>query len=188
MPKRMFRKYLPSAEKIRQSRSLGFLGAVLGDPNLWHINRHSLAGAAFIGIFSALVPVPLQMVLAAFLAVRFKCNLPLSVVIVWLTNPFTIVPIFYFTYRVGAWLLGMPITPPDNVSFSWLLEQLIPLWVGSILCGLIFGGLAWATIKIIWRIAVARNWSLRRKQRFRRMKKLAEDSKKADQEDTSRPS
>ena len=108
MPKRIFRKYLPTPERIRQTKSLSFLGEVLSDPNLWHINRRSLAGAAFIGIFSGLLPIPLQMGLAALLAVRFHCNLPLSIMLVWISNPVTYVPIFYFTYRIGAWLLGMP--------------------------------------------------------------------------------
>ncbi|MFN3712898.1 MAG: DUF2062 domain-containing protein [Alcanivoracaceae bacterium] len=188
MPKRMFRKYLPSPDKIRQHRSLGFLGAVLSDPNLWHINRHSLAGAAFIGIFSALVPIPLQMVLAAVLAVRFKCNLPLSIVIVWFTNPFTVVPVFYFTYRVGAWLLGMPITPPSQVNFAWLIEQMIPLWVGSILCGLVFGGLAWGIIKLVWRLAVTRSWTVRKRQRRISRERRASETVDKTQSDDNRPS
>ncbi|MEE4252271.1 MAG: DUF2062 domain-containing protein [Alcanivoracaceae bacterium] len=185
MPKRLFRKYLPSPDKIRQNRSLGFLGAVLSDPNLWHINRRSLAGAAFIGIFSSLVPIPLQMLLAAALAVRFKCNLPLSVVLVWFTNPLTIVPVFYFTYRVGAWILGMPVAPPSHVSFAWLIEQMIPLWFGSILCGLVFGGLSWAVIKLIWRMAVSRSWTLRKNQR-----RLAQEKKRkaAAQDEDNLPS
>lgn len=187
MPKRLFRRYLPSPDKIRQNRSLGFLGALLSDPNLWHINRHSLAGAAFIGIFASLVPIPLQMLLAAILAIRFKCNLPLSVVLVWWTNPLTMVPVFYFTYRVGAWILGMPIMPPDKVSFAWLIEQMIPLWLGSILCGLVFGGLSWAMTKLIWRLTVARSWTVRKNQR--RATKARKAAAAADvQDDDSRPS
>ncbi len=190
MPKRLFRRYLPSPDKIRQNRSLGFLGALLSDPNLWHINRHSLAGAAFIGIFSSLVPMPMQMVLAAALAVRFKCNLPLSIVLVWFTNPLTIVPVFYFTYRVGAWILGMPIVPPEHVNFAWLIEQMIPLWFGSLLCGLLFGGLSWAITKLIWRMIVARSWALRQNQRraAKARKAAAAEAAAAAQEVDNRPS
>ena len=52
MPKRIFRKYLPKPDRLREHKALSFLGEVLSDPNLWHINRRSLAGAAFIGVFS----------------------------------------------------------------------------------------------------------------------------------------
>lgn len=193
MPKRLFRKYLPSPDALKRRPALRLLGVLLSDPNLWHINRHSLAGAAFIGIFCALIPIPLQMIVAVFLAVKFRCNLPLSVVLVWFTNPFTIVPVFYFTYRVGAWLLGMPVTPPDQVSFHWLIEQMIPLWVGSIFSGLVAGGLAWISIKLVWRLAVQRSWDRRRLQRLsdgpsRSSDQAGSDSPGSDADDDNRPS
>lgn len=188
MPKRLFRKYLPSPDKVRRNRSLGVLGAVLADPNLWHINRHSLAGATFIGIFSSLLPIPMQMLLAALLAVRFKCNLPLSIVLVWWTNPFTMVPVFYFTYRVGAWMLGMPITPPKVINFTWLMEQMLPLWVGSLVCALVSGAASWLLVKMIWRLSVSRSWQLRRRQRARDRALREAAARKNHQDDTSRPS
>jgi len=165
MPKRLFRKYLPSPDRIRENKSLSFLGTVLADPNLWHINRHSLAGAAFIGVFSAFLPIPTQMMVAGILAVRFKCNLPLSVLLVWITNPLTIAPVFYFTYRIGAWMLGMPAHVPDQVTVAWLVEQLAPLWLGSVLTGLLLGLASWGVIKLIWRMSVVRKWQQRAEER-----------------------
>lgn len=168
MPKRLFRKYLPSPERVRSHRSLGFLRHVLGDPNLWHINRHSLAAAAFIGVFCAFLPIPLQMAVAALLAIRFQANLPLSLVLVWLTNPVTWVPVFFLTYRIGAWILGLPVSPPEHVSVGWMLQQLPPLWLGSVLCGLLLGGLSFGAVKLAWRISVSRKWERRRRRRARR--------------------
>lgn len=194
MPKRLFRKYLPSPEKIRHNKSLSFLGALLADPNLWHINRHSLAGAAFIGIFSAFLPIPMQMVVAAILAVRFKCNLPLSVVLVWITNPLTIAPVFYFTFTVGAWILGAPQHIPENIrlgdlldyeklstffapqTLGWLIDFLQALWLGSTLFGLLFGVLAWGMVKLAWRLSVVRKWQQRRE--LRRLRKEKEQERK----------
>jgi uncharacterized protein len=179
MPKRLFRKYLPSPERIRANKSLSFLGAMLGDPNLWHVNRHSLAGAAFIGIFTAFLPIPMQMVVAAVLAVRFKCNLPLSVLLVWITNPFTILPVFYFTHQIGAALMGIPpmeLLPHmsehetffsllkqllDHMTFTRLIEQFGALLLGSLLSGLLLGATAWGAIKLAWRVSVSRKWQQR---------------------------
>ncbi|ERP89794.1 hypothetical protein Q670_14910 [Alcanivorax sp. P2S70] len=173
MPKRIFRKYLPKPERLREQKSLRFLGELLSDPNLWHINRRSLAGAAFIGIFAGLLPIPLQMGLAAFLAVRFHCNLPLSVMLVWISNPVTYVPIFYFTYRIGAWILGMPPHSGEDITVAWFVEQLIPLWVGSVLCAMLFGGAAYLTVKVAWRLAVIRSWNLRARARARAQRRAA---------------
>jgi uncharacterized protein (DUF2062 family) len=48
---------------------------------------------------------------------------------------------------------------------AWLLEQLIPLWLGSITCGLVFGLLGWITVKLAWRYAVVRSWQKRQARR-----------------------
>lgn len=178
MPKRIFRKYLPKPERLREHKSLSFLGEVLSDPNLWHINRRSLAGAAFIGIFAGLLPIPLQMGLAALLAVRFHCNLPLSVMLVWISNPVTYVPIFYFNYRIGAWLLGMPPHSGEAITVAWFVEQLIPLWLGSTLIALVCGGAAYITVKIAWRLAVVRSWNLRARNRERMQRREAKKAEK----------
>ncbi len=181
MPKRIFRKYLPKPERLREHKSLSFLGEVLSDPNLWHINRRSLAGAAFIGIFAGLLPIPLQMGLAAILAVRFHCNLPLSVMLVWISNPVTYVPIFYFNYRIGAWLLGMPPHSDQAITVAWFVEQLVPLWLGSTLCALVFGGAAYVTVKVAWRLAIIRSWNLRARNRERSLRREARKAEKEQQ-------
>lgn len=153
----------------------------MSDPNLWHINRHSLAGSAFIGVFTSLLPIPMQMAVAALLAVRFHCNLPLSVVLVWISNPVTYVPIFYFTYRIGAWMLGMPPHSGEDITITWFVEQLVPLWLGSLLCALVFGGLAYATVKVAWRLAVVRSWNLRA---HRRAKAIRHEARKQEEQET----
>lgn len=165
MPKQFIRKHLPDPETLRQHKSLRFLGTLLSDPNLWHINRHSLAGAAFVGVFVGFLPMPLQMALAAMLAVRFRCNLPLSVVLVWISNPVTWVPMWYFTYRVGAWMLGVTPIDSDNIPLDTLVDQIAPLYAGSIVCGLIAASAAYAIVKIAWRLAVIRNWNVRNRRR-----------------------
>ena len=95
MPKKFIRRFLPSHQSIKQNKALKIFGSVLHEPNLWHLNRRSAAGAFGIGLFFAFWPVPFQMWLSAGLAIPFRVNLPLSVATVWVTNPFTIPPIFY---------------------------------------------------------------------------------------------
>ena len=45
MPRKFFRKYLPHADRMRAHRLVAMFGRFLQAPNLWHLNRDSVAGA-----------------------------------------------------------------------------------------------------------------------------------------------
>ena len=94
MPRRFIKRYMPHPERIKASRSLRFLGDLIHDPNLWHLNRHSVSRAMAIGLFWALIPMPLQMLAAAACAIPARANLPIAVGLVWLTNPLTMPVVF----------------------------------------------------------------------------------------------
>ena len=81
------------------------------------------------GLFAAFIPMPMQMLLAAGLAVWIRSNLPISVGLVWLTNPITMPPVFYCTYKLGAWLMQVPPrTLPDHLTWEWISQELSSLW------------------------------------------------------------
>ena len=107
MPRKYFRKYLPSSASIRENRYLSFLGSALHHPNLWHLNRKSVAGGVAVGLFCGLVPGPLQMLSAAVFSVLFRVNLPVAVILTWYTNPFTIVPLYYVAYKLGMYSMAI---------------------------------------------------------------------------------
>lgn len=140
MPRRLFKRYMPDPTSIREHKSLRFFGKLLHDPNLWHLNRHSVARAMGVGLFAALIPIPMQMLLAAALAIPVRGNLPIAVSLVWLTNPLTMPPVFFVTYMTGAWLMQVPPrTLPDELTFDWITDQLATVWqpflLGSVVCG-----------------------------------------------------
>lgn len=131
------------------------------------MHRRSVAGAAFIGFFCAFLPVPGQMLIAAGLAIVARANLPISVALVWLTNPLTMGPIFYFSYKLGAWLLNKQLaTETIELSWSWLTTNLdsigYPLLFGSLVCGWVCGITAYTLVRIIWRVRVISRWRVRR--------------------------
>lgn len=166
MPRRFLKRYLPDPARMRRERSLRVFGDALYDPNLWHLNRHSAALAAAVGLFCAFIPVPMQMILAALVAVWLRCNLPIAVILVWITNPVTIPPIFLFTYSVGAMMLGREIRLTEiDLSLEWLTEHvsgaLLPLLLGSLTVGLIAAGVGYLATLWIWRFHVIRRWQER---------------------------
>ncbi|MGO1462437.1 MAG: DUF2062 domain-containing protein [Oleiphilaceae bacterium] len=170
MPKKFMKRYLPSPEKVQAMQSLRFLGDIVNEPNLWHINRHSVARAFLIGVFFCCIPMPFQMVAAALFAIWFNANLPLSVVLVWISNPVTMPPMFYFNYKVGAWILNRPVLDFDfQLSIPWISERLldigIPLYLGSLIVATLCACLAYLIIQFLWRRKIRTEWQTRRQAR-----------------------
>ena len=170
MPRKTLKLLMPSPARLRQSRSLSLLGEWVFASNLWHINRYSASMAFFVGLFIAFAPLPGQMVLAALAAVMLRCNLPLSVGLVWITNPLTAPAIFYLAYRVGALLIDVPVHDLQfSFSFEWLEDRLELVWrpllLGCLLCGLFFGSLGYFVVNVLWRIRIVRQWRNRRLRR-----------------------
>jgi uncharacterized protein len=170
MPRKLIKRYLPDHQKLRDHKHLRVFGTLLHDPNLWHLNRRSVAGAFAVGLFVAFIPVPFQMAIAAAAAIGLRVNLPIAVALVWVTNPLTMPFLFYLAYKVGAALLG---TPPGafhfELSLAWLGNGLLEIWEPFLLGCLVFGTTAAAggylLVRASWRIVVLRNWHLRKQRR-----------------------
>ncbi len=171
MPKKLIKRFLPDHQVIRDHKHLRFFGRLLHDPNLWHLNRRSASGAFAVGLFMAFVPVPFQMLLAAAGAILFRVNLPLSAALVWITNPLTMAPIFYFSYLLGAWLLG---TPPHGegfhftLSYEWLVNELGVFWqpflLGCFVSGALSALLGYLTIRGLWRLHLVKHYRARKQR------------------------
>jgi len=173
MARKLLKRLMPNPESIQTTSSLKFLGTLLHDPNLFHLNRHSVSVAAFVGIFVCFLPIPGQMILAATMALLLRCNLPLSIMLVWISNPITIPPIFYATYKLGSWMLGTP--PIDfniELTWAWFAEEFAHLWqpllTGSLTAGLTFGTIAYLAMRSFWRWQVLSHWKKRQKERSER--------------------
>ncbi|MGP8290553.1 DUF2062 domain-containing protein [Vreelandella zhanjiangensis] len=173
MPRRFLQRYMPKPDMLRQQRSLRFMAPLIADPGLWLLTRRSVANAFSVGLFCAMLPIPFQMVVAAIGARLSRCNLALSVSLVWVTNPLTMPLIFYCNYRLGTFILGEPVREaPTRISTRWIAEQmhdiLPPLVVGSLVTAIVLALVANVGIRLIWRWHVSHNWKRRRQNRQRR--------------------
>lgn len=169
MARKWLRKHLPSPEQVRANKSLDFLGTLLHDANLWHLNRRSVAGGVAVGLFFCYIPIPMQMLQAALVAIALRVNLPIAVSVVWVTNPITIPPMFYIAYSVGAFILG---TEPQAFEFqfslNWLFMELGARWRPFLL-----GCLVMATLCSLTGLALTRFlWRLHLLQRIKERRLL----------------
>ena len=168
MPRKYFRKFLPDPDVVLAKRWAAPFRPWLGHPNLWHLNRRSVAGAVAIGLFAGLIPGPLQMLGALLLAIPFRRNIPVALVVTLYTNPLTIVPIYLLAYAVGRLLLrGEPdlVTQHFEMDLDWVLALGKPLVVGLVGLGLTFALIGYVTTMLVWRVLVIAAWRARAARR-----------------------
>lgn len=153
--KQTLKRFSPKPEALKNHQYLGWLSKYLHTHSLWNFNRRSISKAFAVGLFCAFIPVPFQMLLAAPAAVIFCANLPLSVALVWVSNPLTIPPIFYACYKLGAWILGVDIEQNFDMSFEYIWQVLGVIWqpflLGCLLFSVVSSFLGYWTIQLIYR-------------------------------------
>ena len=98
--------------------------------------------------------VGIQMLIVFFLALWFRANLPVIVALQWLTNPFTMGPIYFADYQIGLAMMELfsiapepnPLLQPD---YDWahfelrdlgaLLDTFPPMMLGGLALGSFIG-------------------------------------------------
>lgn len=130
-----------------------------------------------MGLFCGLIPGPLQMIGSTLLAVLFRVNLPVALIVTLYTNPFTIVPLYALAYEMGAWVSGaqsgvpmVHISFPDLHWHSWLRELWEwmrklgkPLLIGLPLLASSLAIIGYFAVRITWRWAIILKWRARQK-------------------------
>ncbi len=177
MPRKFIKKHLPAPSVIHDRPCFKFLGDHLHDPNLWVLNRHSIAGAVAVGLFTAFIPFPFQMVIAAVLAIIFRVHLLISVILVWITNPITVAPMFLFAYKLGVSVLDIPTTGFEfELTSKWVTSELSRVWkpllTGSLILSVTTSLLGYTLTKLSWRIYILRKLRHRRAKRAERLRAI----------------
>jgi uncharacterized protein (DUF2062 family) len=169
MPKKLIKRFMPDSQSIKDNKHLKIFGDLLHNPHLWHMNRHSVAKAFAVGLFFAFIPVPFQMVLAAGIAILVHSNLPISIALVWVTNPLTMPVIFYACYIVGSWILGTKAQKFHfEASWQWVVDSISTIGPAFLLgCGVLavfFAILGYFSIQGLWRYSAIKAWKKRIKR------------------------
>lgn len=176
--RRYLKKYLPNHETIHRNPWLRPFASSLLHPRLWHLNRHSAAGAVAAGLFCGLIPGPLQIIGAALCAMVFKVNLPLAMLVTLYTNPITLVPLYLLAYQIGRLIIGESngfLAPPDfsmtnfvgwtEAMQVWMLSVAKPLGFGLIVLATGLAVSGYFATKAAWRYYLVTAWRRRKSKR-----------------------
>lgn len=176
--RRLLKRHLPDHASLAANRWLAPFGSTLFHPRLWHLNRHSAAGAIAVGLFCGLIPGPFQMLGAALACMVFRVNLPLALLTTLYTNPLTIVPLYILAFSIGEALLGAGKTgftpPPEwtgsdlpgwiSAIGSWMADLGRPLALGLIVLASSLAVAGYLLTRIAWRSYLIHHWRKRRRR------------------------
>ena len=181
MPRKLLHRFLPDRETLGQYELTRRFAPFLSRPELWAIRRNLIAGGLAIGLFCGMIPGPLQMLAAMSLAILFRVNLPVAVLGTFLSNPFTIVPLYFVAYIIGQWFVGdatastLPAFPATDWSqptlalgtwSDWILSLGAPLVTGILILALGLAIAGYILVQLSWRLNIQRALRRRRYNRL----------------------
>ncbi len=166
MPRRFFRRV--SSGYLRKERAwyLRPFDVLLAHPTFLSVSRRSIAGAIWVGLFIALLPLPGQTVIALLTALLLRVNVPVAAATTWVTNPVTMVPVFYWEYGLGRLLLDLP---PGNftieLSWDWVTSGFLTIWkpllLGCFISATVIASIGYVAVSVTWRIIIAARYRTR---------------------------
>jgi uncharacterized protein (DUF2062 family) len=171
MIRRVFKKKKPGNKKSKIDL---FLEKYNLPKDYLGINRRSVTRGVGIGLFWGFIPMPMQMaaVLATTPFIRF--NVPIAISMVWLSNPFTMPPMYYMEYLTGNFLLGREGIQDIELTVEWFKNNLgdifIPLYVGTSFYSIVVSGLIYLLLNRLWIASVRKEKHLKEKSRRERKK------------------
>lgn len=178
--RKQLQKYLPDGDAIRNNRWLRPFGNTLLHPRLWHLNRHSAAGAVAVGLFCGLIPGPFQMLGSALCALLWRVNLPLAMIVTLYSNPLTIGPLYLVAFWLGKLALTLvgqnaaaQFAPMPELQggdwlgwfvalTDWVIGLGLPLALGLPILGGLLAIAGYVFMRFAWRYYLIRAWRRRR--------------------------
>ncbi|WP_324171137.1 DUF2062 domain-containing protein [Sulfurimonas sp.] len=162
----MVRKNL---KKISKSEKLKkFIKKYKVPPEYLSTNRKMVSKAVFIGLFIAFIPMPMQMVLVLAMMPFFKFNVPIALAMCWLSNPFTMPPMYYIEYLTGSYILGSEALCVE-MTLEWFSEHLddifIDLYFGTLIYAIVGSFTGYWLVNYFWKGSVNRDKKLHRHHR-----------------------
>lgn len=131
-------------------------------------SRKMVSKAVFVGLFIAFIPMPMQMLAVLAVMPFIKFNVPIALAMCWLSNPFTMPPMYYIEYLTGSFILGTEIAPVE-MTLEWFGENIdnifIPLYTGTIIFSVVGSLSGYWLVNHFWKASVHKDRKLHPKKR-----------------------
>ena len=162
----MLRKTLKKTSKSEKIKE--FIKKYKIPPEYLSTNRKMVSRAVLLGIFIAFIPMPFQMVAVLAFMPFFRFNVPIGLAMCWLSNPFTMPPMYYMEYLTGSFILGSEVAPVE-MTLEWFSENIdkifLQLYVGTAFYSVFGSLLAYWAVNHFWKSSVHRDKDLHYKER-----------------------
>lgn len=137
-------RWLKHPRRLKKNPALRWFSRHFLDKRVWKPSRHTLAGGVAVGCFATVQMIPVQMPLSVVLAGMLRVNIPVALLLCWISNPATYVPFAMIEKSLGQWLLGLIGDPTDawigslqNESLAKGLSYARYMYVGGLLGGVL---------------------------------------------------
>ncbi len=162
----MLRKTLKKTSEHKKLKE--FIKKYKIPPQYLSTNRKMVSRAVLLGIFIAFIPMPMQMAAVLAFMPLFKFNVPIGLAMCWLSNPFTMPPMYYMEYLTGSFFLDMK-PEPVEMTLQWFSDNIdkifIPLYTGTLFYSVFGSILAYWAVNHFWKGSVEKD---RKKHRDKR--------------------
>ena len=151
----MIRKTLKKTSRSQKLKA--FIQKSKVPPEFLAANRKMISRGVFLGLFIAFIPMPMQMAAVLLFMPLFRFNVPIALAMCWITNPFTMPPMYFVEYHTGAFLLGME-TQAVELTLDWFSNNLdaifIPLYFGATLFSVVGSLSGYWAVNHFWKSSV----------------------------------
>ena len=136
------------------------------------VNRKMITRGVAVGLFWGFIPMPMQMLAVMTTTPFLRFNVPIAISMVWLSNPFTMPPMYYMEYLTGNFILGKEGIDNIEMTMEWFSanigEIFIPLYVGTAFYSIVVTSLIYFLLNFLWIRSVQ---SEKKEQKILRKKK-----------------
>ena len=151
----MIRKTLKKTSRSEKLKA--FIKKSKVSPEFLAANRKMISRGVLLGLLIAFIPMPMQMAAVLLFMPFFRFNVPIAIAMCWITNPFTMPPMYYLEYNFGSLLLGIQ-PQPVELTLDWFTNNIddifIPLYTGAVIFSIVGALSGYWAVNHFWKKSV----------------------------------